>query len=86
MEVAVEGELHHGPLDVDTALTQGLQLQLGVTQGTMWLGMIIVLPCDLGHFHDHLLHVMRGSTGGPQVQEKMVGVPKMRGILHRVGH
>ena len=61
-------------------------MPLATETGTMWLGMIIVLPCDLGHFHDHLLHVMRGSTGGPQVQEKMVGVPKMRGILHRVGH
>uniref|UniRef100_A0A2N9EGZ9 RRM domain-containing protein n=1 Tax=Fagus sylvatica TaxID=28930 RepID=A0A2N9EGZ9_FAGSY len=68
-----------------TRLTQGLQHQLGVTQGTMWLGMIIVLQCDLGQFRDLLLHAMRGTTGGPLLQGKTVLVPIMIGIMHQVG-
>lgn len=54
--------------------------------GTVWLGMIIFLQCDLGQFHDLLLHVMRGTTEGPWVQGKTVGVPMMRGIMHQTGH
>lgn len=66
MEEAIEGELHQGPLDADTALTQGHLHQLDMTQGTVGLGMIIFLQCDgLGQFHDLLLHVMRGTTEGP---------------------
>jgi len=65
MEEAIEGELHQGPLDADTALTQGHLHQLGVTQGTVELGMIIFLQCDLGQFHDLLLHVMRETIEGP---------------------
>jgi hypothetical protein len=60
-------------------------MPLATEIGTMWLGMIIVLQCDLGQFCDLLLHAMRGTTGGPLLQGKTVLVPIMIGIMHQVG-
>lgn len=54
--------------------------------GTVGPGMIIVLQWDLGQCHDLLPHMMGKTTGDLWVQGRMVGVPELRGIMHRASH
>ncbi|KAK0607214.1 hypothetical protein LWI29_011419 [Acer saccharum] len=62
--------------------------ETGKGAGIVGQGMIIALQGDQDLSPDLLLHVMRGTTGqtrDPQVQERMVGVPMKREIMHPAG-
>lgn len=51
-------------------------------EGTVGLGMIIPHQCNPDQFHDLLHHVMKETTGGPQVCRRMVGVLVMKESMH----